>query len=254
MPCEWVVAGNADPARRLLYVHGGGYVAGDLNSHRNFCADLSKATGAVILNAAYRLAPEHVSPAAFDDGMAAYGWMLENGPHGAGRPETTFVGGDSAGGGLALALAMGIRDAGLTAPAAAILLSPWADMTCSGTTFETRAATDPMVQRDALTWMAGLVLGEGGDAKDPRISPVFGSYENLPPLLVHVSEDEVLLDDSLHVADSAGRAGVDVTLERWPDTVHVWHVLGNHVPEAVAAIDKIGAFVREHGQADGTGS
>lgn len=244
VPCEWVVDEGADSSRRLLYVHGGGYAAGNLNTHRVLAADISKAAGVAVLNVDYRLAPESLAPAQFDDGMTAYRWMLENGPGGAGAPAKCFIAGDSAGGGLAVALLMGIRDAGLPAPTAAVAMSPWADLSCSGDTFESRAETDPMIQKPTVEWFAGLTAGDSVDLKDPRISPVFGDYHDLPPILIHVSEDEVLLCDSLMIEEKARAAGVDVTIERWPGTIHVWHALGRAVPEAAQAIDKIGDYIR----------
>ncbi len=247
VPCEWVVDQDADPNRRLLYVHGGGYAAGNLNTHRVLAADISKAAGVAVLNVDYRLAPESLAPAQFDDGMTAYRWMLENGPDGAGSPTHCFVAGDSAGGGLTIALLMGIRDAGLPKPTAAVAMSPWADLSCSGDTFESRAATDPMIQKPTVDWFADLTAGNNIDLKDPRISPVFGEFHDLPPFLIHVSEDEVLLCDSLMVEEKARAAGVDVTIERWPGTIHVWHALGRAVPEAAEAIDKIGAYIRSKG-------
>ena len=244
VPCEWVVDADADTSKRLLYVHGGGYAAGNLNTHRTLAAEISKVGGVAVLNVDYRLAPEHLAPAQFDDSMAAYRWMLENGPDGTGGPTHCFVAGDSAGGGLTLAVLMGIRDAGLASPTAAVAMSPWADMTCSGGTFETRAETDPMIQQGTVEWFADLTCGDSFDMKDPRISPMFGGFQGLPPILIQVSEDETLLDDALVCAEKANAAGVDVTLERWPGTIHVWQALGREVPEAADAIDKIGAYIR----------
>ena len=243
---EWLVHDAADPDKRLAYVHGGGYVAGDLDSHRTMCSDLSKTAGVAVLNIEYRLAPEHQGSAPYDDGMAAFNWMLANGPNGPGAPSHCFIGGDSAGGGLALAMMMGARDAGLAAPTAGVLISPWADMTESGASFESNAATDPMVQKGALEWMAGLLLPEGSDLTDPRWSPMHGNYDGLPPMFIHVSAIETLLDDSVVIADRAKAAGVDVTLEVVPDVIHVWHALGRDVPEASAGIDRVGDFIRSH--------
>ncbi len=245
VPCEWVMAPGADAAKRILYLHGGGYAAGSLDTHRALCGDISVASGAVVLNVDYRLAPEHAAPAQFEDALLAYRWMLDNGPLGEESATHTFVAGDSAGGGLALAVLQGIRDAGVRGPDAAVLISPWTDMTISGGSLRSNADKDPMVGYGLISWMAGMVVGEG-DAKDPRVSPLFGRHDGLPPLLIQVGEDEVLLDDSLRVAEAAAGAGVEVTLERWPDVIHVWHALGHGVPEASQGIKRIGDYLRGH--------
>ena len=244
VPCEWLVHKDADPNKRVVYLHGGGYVAGDVNTHRTFCSDLSQTAGVAVLNVDYRLAPDHKAPAQFDDGLTAYKWMLENGPDGAGAPTHCFVAGDSAGGGLALAVIMGARDAGLPVPTAGVLISPWADMHMAGASFESNSPTDPMVQKGALEWMASLTLAEGADLDDARWSPMRGSYDGLPPLFVHVSSIETLLDDSTEIAARAQAAGVDVIIEQVPDVVHVWHALGREVPEASAGIDRVCAYIR----------
>lgn len=244
--CEWVCAAGADPDKRLLYLHGGGHVAGDLDTHRALCGDISVASGVSVLNVDYRLAPEHPAPAQFDDAMVAYRWMLDHGPLGEGAATHAFVAGDSAGGGLAIALLLGIRDAGLPAPNAAVALSPWADMTCSGDSMRTNAAADPMVGQALLSWMAGMVVADSVDARDTRISPLFGDFTGLPPLLIQVGEDETLLDDSVTMAAKATQAGVAVTLERWPDVIHVWHAVGHAVPESSRALNRIGEYLRGH--------
>ncbi|TDI60313.1 MAG: alpha/beta hydrolase [Alphaproteobacteria bacterium] len=242
---EWLVHKDADPDKRLAYVHGGGYVAGDINGYRTFASDLSQTAGVAVLNIDYRLAPEHTGSAAFDDALAAYGWMLENGPNGAGAPTHCFMGGDSAGGGLALATMMGARDAGLPVPTAGILLSPWADMLASGESFQSNAATDPMVQKGALEWMSSLFLPQEDDLKDPRWSPLYGNFDGLPPLLIQVSAIETLLDDANGIAERARAAGVDVTFEAYPDVVHVWQTLGRDIPESSKGIDRICDYIRE---------
>lgn len=243
VPCEWVCAAGADPNKRILYLHGGGYAAGSVDTHRALCGDVSAATGASVLNVDYRLAPENPAPAQFDDALLAYRWMLDNGPLGEEDATHAFVAGDSAGGGLALATLLGIRDAGLRRPDAAVLISPWTDMTCSGGTLRSNSDKDPMVGYGLISWMAGMVVGDG-DAKDPRVSPLFGDYRDLPPMLIHVGENETLLDDSLRAADAARAAGVDVTLECWPDVIHVWHALGHGVPESSRGINRVGEYLR----------
>ncbi len=243
VPCEWVCAPGADPNKRILYLHGGGYAAGSLDTHRALCGDISVASGASVLNVDYRLAPEYPAPAQFEDALLAYRWMLDNGPLGEDEASHAFVAGDSAGGGLGLAVLQGIRDAGVRAPDAAVLISPWTDMTCSGGTLRSNAENDPMVGYGLISWMAGMVVGDGNPA-DPRVSPLFGDYKGLPPMLIQVGENETLLDDSLRAADRAKQAGVDVTLESWPDVIHVWHALGHGVPEASQGINRVGEYLR----------
>ncbi|MEN3975185.1 alpha/beta hydrolase [Emcibacter sp. SYSU 3D8] len=245
VPCEWVCAPGADSNKRVLYLHGGGYAAGNLDTHRALCGDISVASGASVLNVDYRLAPEYAAPAQFEDALLAYRWMLDNGPLGEDPASHAFVAGDSAGGGLALSVLQGIRDAGVRAPDAAVLISPWTDMTCSGGTLRTNSDKDPMVGYGLISWMAGLVVGDG-DPADPRVSPLFGNYAGLPPMLIQVGENESLLDDSRAAAEKATAAGVDVTLECWPDVIHVWHALGHGVPEASRGINRVGEYLRAH--------
>jgi acetyl esterase/lipase len=244
VPCEWIYAAGADPDKRLLYLHGGGYAAGGLDTHRVMCADISVASGVTVLNVDYRLAPEHPGPAQFDDALLAYRWMLDQGPAGEGAPSHCYVAGDSAGGGLALALLQGIREAGLPMPTAAVALSPWTDMTCSGDSLRGNAEKDPMVGYDLITWMAGMVTADAIAAEDPRVSPLFGDFSGLPPLLIQVGDDETLLDDALRAAEKAKAAGVEVTLERWSDVIHVWHALGHEVPEASRGLSRVGDYIR----------
>ena len=245
VPCEWIVHENADPDIRMAYVHGGGYVAGGMNSHRTLCADLSRTAGIAVLDIDYRLAPAHPGPAQFDDGITAYGWMVEYGPNGVGRASKCLVAGDSAGGGLALAMLMGVRDAGLPAASAGVLISPWANMKNDASSFVSNAETDPMVQKGLLDWMADMVVVGEADPEDPRWSPVYGDFAGLPPLLIQVSEIETLYGDSNTIAERADAAGADVTFEAYPDVVHVWHALGRGVPESSAGIDRICDWIKQ---------
>lgn len=246
IPCEWLVPDGADETKRLLYLHGGGYIAGSLESHRAFCGDLAKATGLAILNADYRLAPDHRSPAQLDDAMAAYKWMQGNGPSGPSAAKACFIAGDSAGGGLTLALILALRAAGDAPPNAAVTLSAWTDMTVSGDSIVSCAASDPMINKPLIDLCASCTVGDSGDARDPRVSPLFGDYQGLPPLLMQVGENEMLRDDTLRCADKAKAAGVDLTLERYPDVYHVWQAAGLSVPEAATAIDHIADFVGKY--------
>jgi acetyl esterase/lipase len=240
-PAEWVAAPGASAERALLYLHGGGYCIGSLNSHRQLAADLSRAAGLRVLLLDYRLAPEHPFPAAVDDAVAAYRFLLDGGLD----RRRLAIAGDSAGGGLTAATLLALRDRDLPLPGAAALLSPWLDLTQSGESMESRAAADPMVQRDPLQKMADAYLN-GADARTPLASPLFADLRHLPPLLIHVGTAETLLDDSRRFADRARAAGVDATLEVWEDMVHVWHAFAFVLPEARDANARIGEFLRRH--------
>ena len=240
VPAEWVSAPDAEAHPVVLYLHGGAYVSGSLQTHRNLAARLSAATGGFVLVIDYRLAPEHPFPAAVDDAVDAYRWLLQNGTD----PTRLVVAGDSAGGGLTLALLLALRDAGEPLPAAAVCISAWTDMECAGESMTTRAAEDPMLSRERLSPMAPLYLG-GADPRTPLASPVHADLGGLPPLLLHVGSAETLLDDSTRLARRAEAAGVDVTLEVWEDMIHVWHAF-ELLPEAGQAMARIGEFVTKH--------
>jgi acetyl esterase/lipase len=201
----------------------------------------------VVLNLDYRLAPESPFPAAAEDALAAYHWMLENSPAGIGRAVQLFIAGDSAGGGLALATMMALRDAGDPMPSACVTMSAWTDLAVTGATLETRAAVDPIIpgNPEAMRQMVSAYLGTA-DPRTPFASPLYGDFSGLPPLLMQVGDDEVLLDDTLRVAERARAAGVDVTLHVEPGAFHVYQWLAPDAPESHAALEQIGAFVRAH--------
>jgi acetyl esterase/lipase len=239
VPAEWVTAPGAGD-RVVLYLHGGGYVIGSINSHRDLGGRLSRAAGARVLVLDYRLAPEHPFPAAVDDALAAYRWLLAEGH----APQNIAIGGDSAGGGLTLATLLALRDAGETLPAAGICLSPWTDLAGTGESLRTKAEADPMVQWSRLAQYAAAYLGEQ-DARTPLASPLYADLRGLPPLLIQVGTAETLLDDASRVAARARSAGVDVTYEAWDDMIHVFQAFAALLPEGQQAIERIGAFVRE---------
>jgi epsilon-lactone hydrolase len=241
VPAEWVSAPDADGGHVLLYFHGGGYVQGSIVTHRNLAGRLSAATGSFVLLPDYRLAPEHPHPAALEDAVEVYRWLLQNGTD----PTRMAVAGDSAGGGLTAALLLALRDRGEPLPAAAVMMSPWVDLACDSPTYQSKAAVDPMIQEDRIKQMAAWYLGPVGDAAAPYASPLQGELHDLPPTLVHVGSSEVLLDDAQRFAAKAEAAGVDVTLEVWDEMIHVWHWFAD-LPEAGEAIDRIGEFVRKH--------
>ncbi|MEY4950698.1 MAG: hypothetical protein RL698_2909 [Pseudomonadota bacterium] len=240
VPAEWLTAEGADPGRVLLYLHGGGYVIGSINTHRDLGARLSRATGARALLIDYRLAPENPHPAAVEDSVKTYRWLLARGYD----PRRIAIGGDSAGGGLAVATLVALRDAGDPLPACGVCLSPWVDLAHEGESMTTRAHLDPMVQGDGLRRMAEMYLGEH-HAKTALASPLHADLSGLPPLLVQVGTAEILLDDSTRLAERARAAGVDVEFEAWDDMIHVWQAFAAILPEARDAIDRIGSFVRD---------
>ncbi len=241
VPGEWIVAPNAASDRAILYLHGGGYVMGSVNTHRAMIGRISRAAQARVLAINYRLAPEHPFPAAVEDATAAYRWMLAQGC----RAERLAISGDSAGGGLVFAALVALRDSKTPLPAAAVPISPWTDLAATGASLVTRANADPMVGREGLVPMARHYAGSN-DPRNPLISPLYADLRGLPPTLIHVGDAEILLDDSTRIADRAKAAGVDVTLEVWPEMIHVWHVFAKILPEGQQAIDRIGEFVIAH--------
>jgi epsilon-lactone hydrolase len=235
---EWISVPGAAQDRVILYLHGGGYVVGSINTHRAMVSRIARASDARALAIDYRLAPEHPFPAAVDDTLAAYRWLLAQGY----KPNRIVIAGDSAGGGLTLAALLAIRDAKLPMPAAAVPISPWADLEGTGESIRTRAARDVMVTRENLAQSAKQYYG-ANDPKNPLVSPVHADFHELPPMLIHVGDAEILLDDATRVAERAKAAGVKVDLEVWDDMPHVWHVFAKILPEGQQAIDKIGKFV-----------
>jgi len=240
-PAEWLEPPSAphDVAVAVLYLHGGGYVIGSPRSHRHLAAAIATAARASALLLDYRLAPEHPFPAAPEDAVAAYRWLLDRGH----APSRIVVAGDSAGGGLTVATLAALRDAGVALPAAGVCISPWVDLTLSGGTYATKAASDPIVRREGIERMARAYLG-ATDAKTPLASPLYADLSGLPPLLIHVGSEEVLLDDAVHLAEEARAVGTEAVLEVWDEMVHVWHWFLPMLDEAQAAIERIGAFVR----------
>jgi monoterpene epsilon-lactone hydrolase len=223
----------------VLYLHGGGYVIGSPSSHRHLAAAIARAAGVQALLLDYRLAPEHPFPAALDDALAAYQWLQTQGV----AANRIIVAGDSAGGGLTMATLLALRDRKLPRPAGGVCISPWVDLTCSGASYATRASADPIVTREGIEMMAQAYVGNG-DRKSPLVSPLFADLHDLPPLLIQVGSDEVLLDDSLVLGRRALAAGVSVKVEEWPTMVHVWHWFLPMLDEADRAVAGIGDFVR----------
>jgi monoterpene epsilon-lactone hydrolase len=246
VPCEWIVADGADPDVRLEYLHGGGYVIGNLNTHRHLSAAISHAAGCAVLAVDYRLAPEQPYPAAVEDGLTAYRFMRENGPNGPAAATSTFISGDSAGGGLTLVTMLAARAAGVPLPDAAIPLSAWTDLAFTGESLETRMGIDPLITDiETVATMANAYL-DGADPKDPLVSPLYADLSGLPPLLMQVGDAEVLLSDTTRVVEKARAAGVEVTEEVWPEMFHVFQHYCQAFPEGQESVDRIGAFVQTH--------
>jgi len=239
VPAEWVTGPGRTDGGTLLYLHGGSYVLGSVVTHRALVARLAAACEATGLLVDYRLAPEHQFPAAVDDACEAYRWLLARGID-AGR---IVIAGDSAGGGLAAATLVALRDAGARLPAAAVLLSPWVDLEGTGESLATNADADPMIDRDGLLRAAAAYLG-GADPSTPLAAPLHADLRALPPILIQVGEQEALLDDAVRFAARAHAAGVDVRLERWAEMIHVWQAFAPLLPEAEAALEQVGEFVR----------
>ena len=246
VPGEWVTVPESDGNRRMLYVHGGGYVMGSPVTHRRLCEGIARAGGCAVLNLDYRMAPEHVFPAAVDDAMAGLQFMQENGPDGPGAADSVFVGGDSAGGGLMLATLLAARERGVAMPDGGVGISVWSDLAITGESIQTRSGVDPLITDDSMvTNMAAMYLGEA-DAKTPLASPLYADYAGLPPLILQVGDHEVLLSDTTRVAERARAAGVEVTEEVWDEMFHVWHAFAPMLPEGQQAIDRIGEFINQH--------
>ena len=239
VPLEFVRTPGVDGDRVLFYLHGGGYAIGSLDTHRYLLQELARSTRATVLGVEYRLAPENPFPAAVDDSITAWRWLLRRGID----PQRCAMGGDSAGGGLTLATLLKIRHEGGSLPAAAVCLSPWTDLASAIEATETKN-DDPLVTDSALRQMANAYIGDG-DASNPLISPILADLADLPPLLIQVGTKEHLLDDATGFAERARAAGVDVSLEEWEDMIHVFQFFPS-LRESGQAIERIGEFVRAH--------
>ncbi len=236
-----IASPGVDDRRLVLYLHGGGYCTGSSLTHRDFGWRFSAAAGARVLLLDYRLAPEHPFPAAVEDTLTAYRWLLAQGFD----PGQIAIGGDSAGGGLAVAALVALRDEGTVLPATAVLISPWTDLTGSGDSIRSKADADPLLTANRLADFSHAYLGEA-DPKNPLASPLFSDLRGLPPLLIQVGEAEILLDDAVRLAEKAQAAGVDVTLDVWEEMFHVWHGFAAVVPESQEAIAQAGEFIQKH--------
>ena len=238
VPAEWLIPPVVSDGRVVLYLHGGSYVAGSPDSHRSLAANIAIASKARALVIDYRLAPEHPHPAAVEDAVTAYKWLINNQVD----ARHLAVAGDSAGGGLTLALLVSLRDTNIPLPAAAVCLSPWTDLAFSGETWKSKAAVDLVIYAYKELEFAAMYLG-GLDPKTPLASPLYADLKGLPPLLVQVGTDEVLLSDSTRLVDRAKEAGVDAVLDEWEKMQHVWQFAAGFIPEGRRAIAGIGEFI-----------
>ncbi len=238
LAAEWVIPADAVDGHAILYLHGGAYCLGSARSHRFLGGYVARAAQCRVLLLDYRLAPEHPFPAAVDDAVAAYRWLLAEGY----QPDDLTIMGDSAGGGLALAALLALRDAKERLPGTAVCISPWTDLAGTGDSMTGKRQVDVLLTPELLARYAAW-YGNGRDLTHPLISPHYASLAGLPRLLIQVGENEILLDDATRLAARARADGVDVTLEVWPGMVHVWHALAALIPESRQAIGRIGEFV-----------
>jgi monoterpene epsilon-lactone hydrolase len=239
VPAEWTVTPGADRDAALLYLHGGGYVIGSLDSHRHLVAEAGRALGVAALALDYRLAPEHPFPAAVEDAVSGYRYLLVRGI----APGRIVIAGDSAGGGLVVAAMLAIRESGLEQPGAGWCISPWVDMEAIGESMDSRAAIDPMVQKAGILDMAGLYLN-GADPRAPLAAPIYADLRGLAPLLIQVGAAETLLDDAIRLARAVGAADVRVDLQIWPEMVHVWSLFHPELDAGRRALNAGAAAIR----------
>ncbi|HEY0184055.1 MAG TPA: alpha/beta hydrolase [Rhodopila sp.] len=239
VPGEWADPPAADPETVIFYLHGGGYGVGSIASHRHLVAKLAVAAKARAFAIDYRLAPEHRFPAAVEDAVAAARWLMRQGV----RPEKLVIAGDSAGGGLAIATCLVLRDAGGPLPAALVCMSPLTDLAKEGRSMRTKIDLDPMVQPDSSAAYAARYVGADGDLKAPLASPLYADLRGLPPTSILVGTWETLLDDSTRFAARAEAAGVDVDLQVWDEMIHIWPYFADIIPEGREAIARIADYI-----------
>jgi epsilon-lactone hydrolase len=238
VPSLWAVPDGADPGQVLLYFHGGGYCYCSVRSHRKVTGHLARAAGCRVLSVGYRLAPEHPYPAAVEDALTAYRWLARQA-----KPHEMAVGGDSAGGGLAVALLLRLRDASEPLPGTGVLLSPWVDLALSGDSMHTRAGVD-VRQEVAGTKACADGYLDGHDPRDRYASPLYADLAGLPPLYIQAGDWDILVDDARRLADRAQLGGVAVRLDIFPEMLHAHQLWAGNMPEADDAITRIGCYLR----------
>jgi monoterpene epsilon-lactone hydrolase len=236
---EWTMSPEADPSRVMLFLHGGGYVSGSLLSHRAMVAEAGRQAKLRTFALAYRLAPENPFPAALEDAVTGFRFLVASGID----PSRIVVAGDSAGGGMTIAMMIMLREAGEALPGCACCISPWVDLEMTGISMSTKAATDPMIQKPYLEELTGQYLN-GTDASNQLASPLYANLRGLPPLLIQCGSAETLLDDSLRLSAAAAEVDVRTTLEVYPDMIHVWPLFHQHVAAGQRALVSAGDFIR----------
>ena len=239
VPCAFFRPADADPDRVLVYLHGGGYSIGSIDSHRDFIAKLARRAKVTAFAVDYRLAPEHPFPAQLDDARRAWAWLLARGVD----PKRAVMAGESAGGGLTMSTLVALRDDGERLPAAAAVLSPWVDLALEGASIDDNARFDYLHRHVLEAYIERFAPDE--DPRHPLVSPLYANLAGLPPLLVQVGEAEALLDDAKRLAERAREAGVEVELSIYDDMIHAFMLFAG-VPEARPAVDELVAFVRHH--------
>ena len=242
IPGEYSIAPDSDASRVLVFFHGGGYCSGSIESHRRLVTEAGRAARMRTLGVAYRLAPEHPFPAAYDDALTTWRFLRNQGIAAA----HVAIGGDSAGAGLTVALISRLRDGHEEIPACAWLVSPWTDLTMSGSTLVSKAAVDPLIHKEYLNELADAYLPAGMERKDPRVSPLYADLRNFPPMLIQIGSNETLLDDATRLAARAGAADVAVALEIWPHMIHAWPLWNAHLEDGRRALTNAGSFVMRH--------
>ena len=241
VPAAWMITPKVAKDRAILYLHGGGYVQGSITSHQDLAQRISIASKTKLLILDYRLAPEHPFPAALEDSVRAYEWLINNEGY---DPKDLIIAGDSAGGGLTLATLVKLRDQEVQLPAAAVCLSPWTDLALTGDSLKLKIHEDPFVSPDGLMFSAGLYLGKT-DPKNPFASPLYADFKGFPPLCIQVGSAEILLDDATRLAKRAKKAGIEVQLDIWEDMIHVFQAFAVMAPEGTEGINKIGEFIKK---------
>ena len=242
VPGEWSSVAGSDASRVLMFFHGGGYCSGSIRSHRRLVTEAGRSAGIRTLAVGYRLAPEHPFPAAMEDAVTAWHFLCRQGI----AARHIAIGGDSAGGGLAVVLNNRLRDADEELPGCMWLVSPWTDLTMSGSTLLTKDDVDPIIHKGYLGELADAYVPPGMDRKDPRVSPLYADLKGLPPMLVQVGSAETLLEDATRFAAAAGAADVSVTLEIWPHMIHAWPMWNAGLKPGRSALAHAGAFMRAH--------
>lgn len=240
VPAERIECADTPKSPNLIvWLHGGGFNSGSCKTHRDLAARMARAAATPVLTVDYRLAPEFPCPAAVEDAATAYRWLLRSGF----SAEQIAIAGDSAGGGLAVAVLAKLRDEGVAMPAAVALMSPWVDLAHSGDSLQSRADVDPLTSQEGLQEAAGYYLGDR-DPRDPLASPLYAELRGLPPMLIHVGDHEVLLSDATRLAEKARQAGVEVQIDVWDEMWHCWHAWSEDLPEARDALAQMAQFIR----------